>query len=360
MSTRICLGVASEERIGPFLKLTESYYCNQPVNIAAVVRWRHLTAPLGPSHTVELVDGDETVGRMWIGVHEWKVRGQIVRAANPCDFLIREEHRRLPAFMSLFKGTMNESQRIADFVYHTSNPITDDLYRKLMKLKPVAELDCALIPVRPFGAAKAAGVIRTGVFGLVADVAFAAIVGVVGWMSKMSGIRLGGPPSIVEQERIIGEFCAKEPICGTRSVAHRDWRHRGAGPIVYQEHWVSKSGRPIGYLLTSDRDLNGIKACFVVDAVLLGRPSRLTLWSTWFQIAALAASRGRHAVFFFFNRANPRLARLASLPMVQISRGRLPQQLPVFVRPSKNADAKLFDGVDWSCGYFVLSDFDMF
>lgn len=359
MSTRICLGVASEERIGPFLKLTESYYCNQPVNIAAVVRWRHLAAPLGPSHTVELVDGDETVGRMWIGVHKWKVRGQIVRAANPCDFLIHKDHRRLPAFMSLFNGTMNESQKIADFVYHTSNPLTDDLYRKLMKLKPVAELDCALIPVRPFGAAKAAGVIRTGVFGLVADMVFAALVGVVGWMSKMSGIRLGGPPSIVERKRIIAEFCAEEPLCGARSEAHRDWRHRGAGPIVYQEHWVCKSGRPIGYILTSDRDLNGIKACFVVDVLLPGQSSRLTLWPIWLQIAALAASRERHAVFFFFNRANPRLARLASLPMVRISRGRLPQQLPVFVRTSKNADSTLFDGVDWSSGYYVLSDFDM-
>lgn len=360
MATRISVGVASEERIGPFLQLTETYYCDKPVNVASVVRWRHLDSPLGPSTTVELVDGAEPVGRMWIQVHEWKVRGCVVRAANPCDFLIREDHRRLPAFMSLFKATMNESQQLADLVYHTSNPLTDDLYRKLMKLKPVTDLDGALMPVRPFGAAQAAGVVRTGVLGRVADAAFSSIVRVVGWLSKLSGVRLGGSPSLAEQERVVAEFLVEESVCGTRSAAHRDWRHRGAAPIAYQEHWVNQGGRSIGYIVTSDRDLEGINACFVVDIVFPGRPSRLTLWSVWLQMAALAAGRGRHAVFFLYNRLNPRLARLALLPMVNISRDRLPQKVPVFVRPSKNADPKIFDGLDWSCGYFVLSDFDMF
>jgi hypothetical protein len=176
MATHIRIGEAEEERIGSFLRLTETFYSDKPVNVAEVVRWRHLASPSGPSTTVELIDGEETVGRMWIRVDTWSVGGRAVRAANPCDFLIREDHRRLPAFMSLFKATMNESQQLADLVYHTSNPLTDDLYRKLMKLKPVTELDGALLPVRPFGAAQAAGVVRTGVVGRVADVVFSAIV----------------------------------------------------------------------------------------------------------------------------------------------------------------------------------------
>ncbi len=360
MATLVSVGLASEERIEPFLRLTETFYSDKPVNVAAVVRWRHLASPLGPSTTVELVDGGEPVGRMWIRVHEWSVGGKTVRAANPCDFLIREDHRRLPAFMSLFKATMNESQRIADFVYHTSNPLTDDLYRKLMKLKPVTEFDGALLPVRPFGAAQAAGVVRTGVLGRVADLVFSAIVKLVGWLSQLTRVRLSGPPSLPEQERVVADFVAEEPVCGTRSASHRDWRHRGAEPIVYQEHWVTKGGRPIGYIVTSDRDVNGLKASFVVDMVMPGRPSRLVLWSAWLQVAALASGRGRHAVFFLYNRLNPSLERLASLPMVKISRGRLPQQVPIFVRPSKTAEPTILDGVDWSSGYFVLSDFDMF
>jgi hypothetical protein len=129
---------------------------------------------------------------------------------------------------------------------------------------------------------------------------------------------------------------------------------------LYQEHWVTQGGRPIGYILTSDRDLHGINACFVVDVVMPGRPSRFVLWSAWMQLAALAAGRARQVVFFLYNRSNSRLERLASLPMVKVSRQRLPQQVPIFVRPSKSADSSIFDGVVWSSGYFVLSDFDMF
>jgi hypothetical protein len=70
--------------------------------------------------------------------------------------------------------------------------------------------------------------------------------------------------------------------------------------------------------------------------------------------------RGRHAVFLLHNRANPRLARLASGPMVKFPRSRLPQRIPVFVRPSKQAAPDRFDGVDWSTGYYLLCDFDMF
>ena len=360
MATSIRVGVAAEERIEPFLRLTETYYSDKPVNVAAVVRWRHLATPSGPSTTVELIDGDEAVGRMWIQVHEWSVGGRVVRAANPCDFLIREDHRRLPAFISLFKATMNESQQLADLVYHTSNPLTDDLYRKLMKLRPVTELDGALLPVRPFGAAQAAGLFKSGVLGRVADGVFAAAVGLIGRLSYLTGLRLDKAPSTNEQERILAEFVAEEPLCGRRTKTHRDWRCHGAGPIVYQEHWLSQGGRSLGYILTSDREINGIKACFVIDIVVPGRPSRLVLWSVWMQVAAMAAERERHAVFFLYNRANPRLKRLASLPMVKVSRERLPQQIPIFVRPSKSSDPAVFDNVAWSSGYFVLSDFDMF
>jgi hypothetical protein len=255
---------------------------------------------------------------------------------------------------------MNESQQLADFVYHTSNPLTDDLYRKLIKLRPVTELDGALLPVHPFGAAQAAGLFKSGVLGRFADGAFAAAVALIGRLSYLTGARLDTVPSLNDQERILTEFVAEEPVCGTRTKTHRDWRCHGAGPIVYQEHWLSQGGRSLGYILTSDREINGIKACFVIDIVLPGRPSRLVLWSLWMQVAALAAGRKRHAVVFLYNRSNPRLKRLASLPMVKVSRERLPQQVPIFVRPSQSSDPAVFNNVAWSSGYFVLSDFDMF
>lgn len=360
MATRTVIGVASEERLASFLALTATHYQDEPVNDPAYVRWRHLDGPSGPSATVELIDGDDVVGRMWINVVAWSVGGRDVRAANPVDFLIREDHRRLPAFMGLFRSTMNESLQRAELVYHTSNPLTDDLYRKLMKLEPVTELDGALVPTRPFGAAEAAGVFRSGAVGRMLDSVYAIGARAAGMVSRLAGVRLGSAPSPADQDEVVRCFVAEEPVCNSRSAAHRAWRHAGAGAIRYEEQWIHRRGRPIGYVVTSDRDIDDIRGCFVVDLVLPGRPSALTVAAVWLQVAAGAARRGRHAVFFFHNRANPRLARLARLPMITVARSRLPQRVPVFVRPARDADPGLLADVDLAAGYFVLTEFDMF
>ena len=140
MPSSIVVAAADEERVREFLALAATHYEGEPVNDERVVRWRHLGAPAGASTAVELVADGGCIGRMWIQVHEWSVGGRIVRAANPIDFLIREDHRSLPTFLGLFKATMQEAAARSDLIYHTSNPITDDLYRKLAKLKPMAEL----------------------------------------------------------------------------------------------------------------------------------------------------------------------------------------------------------------------------
>ncbi len=112
--------------------------------------------------------------------------------------------------------------------------------------------------------------------------------------------------------------------------------------------------------MITDRDVDGTRGRFVVDLVIPSSPSRIVLWATWLQLAAAAARDGRHALFFFYNRANPRLARLASFPWVTVGRERLPQRVPIFVRPARRAESSPLDGVDWEAGYFVLSDFDLF
>jgi hypothetical protein len=359
MPNRIEISTAAEHKIAPFLALTATHYHDEPINDPAVVRWRHLDNDAGPSQAVELLDGDECVGRMWIQIRPWSVNGTAIRAANPIDFLIREDHRKLPAFMSLFKSTMAECNREADIVFHTSNPSTDDLYRRLMKLEPVTELDGALLPIRPFALAQAAKRLRTGGLGRLADAAVSGIVRIAGLAARLGGIRIErNAPSRIEQDALIRSFEHEERVCASRDFDHRDWRFRGAGPIRYSQRWLWRKGRLVGYVVSTDRDLDGLNGQFIVDLVFPGSPSRIARWSMWLQLAADATSRGRHAVFFFYNRSNPRLARLASLPLITAGRERLPQRVPVFVRPSPTLQG--MQDVGWNGGYYVLSDFDMF
>lgn len=360
MANRIDIVTASEDLLLPFLKLTSSYYQNEPVNEAEVVRWRHFQSDIGPSTAVELMDGDQHVGRMWIQPRSWSVSGRTIRAANPIDFLIHEDYRRLPNFMLLFRSTMKECEQQAELVYHTSNPLTDDLYRKLMKFEPVTELDGALIPIRPFAAARSAGFFNARVPGLIGDALFSTMLRGAGALARFVGVRLGDAPSIEDQDDVVAALQTEEKVLGVRSIEHRSWRFRGAGPIRYEQLWLRRRGQNLGYVVVTDRDIKGLRGRFVVDLVFPKSPSRIVRWAAWLQLAQAAAREGRYALFFFYNRANPRLARLAGFPWVTVQRERLPQRVPIFVRPTDCAESSALNGVDWSSGYFVLSDFDLF
>ena len=238
MSTRIWVGPATEPLVDSFVELSATFYKNLPVNDPAIVSWRHLQAPGGPSTAVELRDGDDGVGRMWIQILPWSVRGENVSAANPIDFLIREDHRTLPAFMTLFKASMRESAEHADLVFHTTNPVTDDLYRKLMKLSPVTELDGAFLPVRPFATA-AAGAIKARRVGRVADaLVSAAIRGIGGLIARIGTLRLADAAPTSDQEALFQRFREEEAVCNARTDAHRRWRYLGAGEIQYRQRWI--------------------------------------------------------------------------------------------------------------------------
>ena len=360
MVSRPVIGVASVDRLAAFLALTATHYSDKSVNDQNIVAWRHLESPMGPSTTVELVDGDETVGRMWTQLHPWLINGVRVTAANPVDFLVREDHRNLPAFMSLFRATMQEAHVRADIVFHTSNPVTDDLYRKLMRLEPVTELDGAVLPIRPFAVARATKVLDARIIGKMFDAVARAGIRVIGWASRVVGISLLDNSSLSDQDAVISAFRSEEQVCGARTAEYRDWRFRGAGPIRYHERLIVRRGEIIGYVVTSDRDVDAVQGRFVIDLVLPGSQPWFVRWSLWAQLAAAAARDRRQAIFFFYNRSNPRLAKLASLPLVTVARERLPQRVPVFVRLRSDEDRPAILSAVLGSGYFVLADFDLF
>jgi hypothetical protein len=353
------VGRATDELVDAFIELSSTYYHDEPVNDRRVVAWRHLEAPSGPSTTVEVVDGASHVGRMWTQMRPWTVRGRTVTAANPIDFLLREDHRSAITFMRLFRASMAASLDDADLVFHTSNPITDDLYRKLMKLEPVTELDGALVPLRPLALARLAGHADLGVLRRAVDGLAHVWWSTAGLFSRLLGVSLVDGADPATQSAIIDRFAEQEEIAAVRSDEVREWRFRGAGLIQYRTRWIRRGGSIVGYVVTTDREVNGLAGTFVVDLVAPGKTRRLVVLALWCQLAAEASRRGRDGLFFFFNKSNPRLANFVSFPLFTVARSRLPQRVPVFVRPRRDG-AMADPTLDWQRGYFVLSDFDLF
>ena len=326
---------------------------------ASVVEWRHLTNSSGPSTAVMLKNGPQIIGRIWIQFNHWSVLGQELRTASPIDFLIRPDARRIQNFLELFKSGIRVSCDNADLVLHTSNPLTNDLYQKLLKLIPVTELDGAILPLRPFSLFP-----RPKKFGLsplmsMGDIVYSTSLRILCKVVTSSNIRFVDTPTLIEQTDLISKLHLLE-ICGRRSPLDRSWRFAGTGEFKYFVQWIANKNGILGYVVWSDRLINEVEGRFIVDVVLPGQHSWWTILNIWLKVASRALKDGSQALFFFYNKLNPSLKKLASFPFIRVKRERLPQRIPIFIRVPDSKKWKIQSDIDWSIGYFVLSDFDMF
>ena len=171
-------------------------------------------------------------------------------------------------------------------------------------------------------------------------------------------IRITTVPETSIQESIIESFHQNQSFASRRSTRDREWRYSGAGIFSYQIQWFKSGNSPIGYLVWSDREVNGIRGRFIIDIVFgenLSKFSRLTMWSRAIKIAI---AEDPHALFFFYNSKCDTLRNLSGFPLVRVKRSLLPQQIPIFIR--YRDDLQVLDANSlMSKGYFVLADFDM-
>ena len=334
------------------------YKSGGPTN-ASVVEWRHLRNTSGPSIVVMLKNGPKIIGRIWVQFNHWSVLGRDIRVASPIDFLIHPDARRIQHFLKLFKLGINVSRDNADLVLHTSNPLTNDLYQKLLKLDPVTELDGSVLPLRPFSLFPRLK--KFGLFPLMSmgDMVFSGCLQILCKLGTSSNIRFIDTPTPIEQTELISKLHMLE-ICGRRSSADRSWRFNGAGEFNYFVQWIANKNGILGYVVWSDRFIDEMEGRFIVDVVLPGRHSRWTIFNIWLKVASRALKDGSQALFFFYNKLNPSLKKLASFPFIKVKRERLPQRIPIFIQIPDSENSKIGSDIDWSLGYFVLSDFDIF
>jgi hypothetical protein len=347
------------EAIIRFVEFSQIEYQSGGPTSISVVTWRHLTNPSGRSVAVEIENDLSLIGRIWVQFNHWIVNGKEIKVASPIDFLIHPEFRRLQVFLSLFRNGIQVSNKNADLTLHTSNPLTDGLYRDLMRQVPVTELDGALFPLRPFALIikkRSCGLSQFITFG---DFSFSKLVRIACKVFAPLGVTFASEPTVDEQKVLIQKFQKDECISRRRSPNDRAWRFEGAGDFNYRVQWIKKGKSFIGYVAWTDRLIDRVHGRFIVDIVLIDSPSWLTTTSIWLKLAVLTLQDEIHALFFFYNKRNTKLRQIASLPMLTVSRSRLPQQVPIFLR-FPETDQHDLKNLDWSTGYFVLSDLDLF
>ena len=344
--------------ISDFIDFSKSEYSSGSAIDRDYVKWRHLESPCGPSVSVELYKTNQQIGRIWVQSNCWDFDRHELCVASPIDLLIHPNFRKTMNFISLFNSGMKTALSESDLVLHTSNPTTDGLYRNLLKLSPIAELDGALFPLRPINLIKAKLGIRIPRLSHTLNWSFRKLVGFfTAFLSDQ--IKLIDTPSIAIQDQIVNSFHLNEPFASRRNLADRNWRYSKECMFHYQTQWIGKANSPVGYLVWSDREIDGIKGRFIIDIVLGEDLSRILFLSMWGEIIKSSLNADIDSIFFFFNSKCSALKRIAGFPLLKVKRSRLPQQIPIFARLNDNTK---HDGLmeAMSEGYFVLSDLDMF
>jgi hypothetical protein len=344
--------------IADFIEFSKlEYKSGSAINLESI-EWRHLNSPAGPSTSVQLHNDAQQIARIWVQSNYWRLGQHELRVASPIDLLIDPDFRKTQVFISIFNSGMKTALSEADLVIHTSNPLTDDLYRKLMKLSPITDLDGAFFPLRPIDLLSKKFDIALPKIFQIFDATFRWLVMLMTTVMK-GDLRITSAPQNNIQERIIEDFHLSQSFASRRSAQDREWRYSGAGSFNYQIQWFKSGNLPIGYLVWSDREIDGIKGRFIIDIVFAENLSRYKQMILWSKAINIAIAEDLHALFFFYNSKCDTLRSLSRFPMMRVGRSLLPQQIPIFVRHGKDMPVIDADSI-MSKGYFVLADLDMF
>ena len=351
-------GIIGPEDVDRFIEFSKCEYETGPPLDSRSISWRHLDNPAGPSTAIELEVNGQSIARIWAQSNVWRLGSQELLLSSPIDLLIHPKHRGIQTFIKIFKEGMATCFLLADGVLHTSNLLTNDIYRKFMKKSPVADLDGAVFPMSPFLLAQELLHLNTRRIYKIGDFLFRMFTSGITRFGSRSIAFVSAPP-VGEQELLVEKFHALHPFARRRNQSDREWRYAGEGIFQYNTEWIARKGIPFGYVVTTDRIVNNIKGRFVVDLVIGEQLSKLDLVSMWFMIIRKAQRQSQNALFFFYNAKNKEMKRVAGFPMVTVKRKQLPQEVPIFIDfgTSKMA-ADSYKVI--AEGYFVLADLDTF
>jgi len=323
----------------------------------AAVRWRHKRNPTRESIAVVLRSESRAIGRIWVQFRHWVLRDRNVVLASPIDFLVEERERNVTSFLQLFSVASRVVRENADGLFHTSNPITDGLYKKLFKLKPITELSAVAIPIRPISLMR-----RPAQSKLLRKSLHLRVIGnILSRCLQLLRVRLttGVEPDDSVKEAISNKFYASQQFCSIRSPELLRWRFEGADEFDYKVIWLYEGRECLGYVAVSSRDIDGKRVLFVVDLMLSRQVQSREVRQLWLIVFQIATELDRDLVTYFYNPKNPTQKKYARFPMVRVPRRMMPQRIPIFVKidPREfDAEADLYS---LSSGYFTLFDLDL-
>jgi hypothetical protein len=348
----------TETQVVNFIRLSEVEYGRmESVTDADHVRCKHLQAPYGPSTAMNLECLDEVVGRAILQPRLICLSGKQVSVAIVSDALIHPDFRR-PA--SNFISIMQSIKKAREFalVFHTSNNISENIYKKLLRFKWPFSLRAYGLPLNLSKATFKVLKFDSPLLEL-----FSAFYKyLVLLLCRTAAIFFQFKITTEKPDDIcFDEFCGKEAIKNdcemVRDSKFIKWRFLQSPLWQAKILYLYKDSKLCGYVVLRNVELEGMKFTVVMDFAINEKFNILQLLCLRCSIIRMALNYGNDIVFTLLNPLSRTSKKLLGFPWIKIPERYMPQRTPIFLHVN---DPAMADLESQSRIHLTLGDLDYF
>jgi hypothetical protein len=356
---KISTETMSADRVDEHLALAALVYDTPQVLDSPHFTWKHCASPYGASLCVALrTDDTRLAGRMLLQPRRFfTARDSALDGATITDLVIDPKHRSAAQLISMVKAA--KAPAGISLVIHTSNEVSDPLYRQLFKFKSEVELQALGIPVsvKRFLQRYTSAALVLGWIDLVTMGPVRLTLGAwAGIQSLRTGMRLGARPDDAELESILGEFRANAGPHFERTPAFLKWRFDDGPLFTIHIEWLWQGQECLGYMAWQRIDKRGLQILAIADLVTRRPLSASQARAVKLMAIRLCIRHKLDAVFTLANTKNPIIAGLSGFPFLRIPDSQLPHPSPMYF----HADPNNFPLERRALTYLSLADLDFF
>lgn len=357
--SKISIELMSTDRVSEHLELASLVYDTAQVIEKKHFTWKHCESPYGASLCVALrTDDTKLAGRMLLQPRLFLVDSDsFLKGATITDLVIDPKHRSASHLIGMVKAA--KSPAGISLVIHTSNEVSDPLYRQLFKFKSEVDLRALGLPVGIYRFLKryiSNPQLRRGIDILTMSPIRLGLSAWARMQSFFTKMRFDARPPDVELDAILKEFRSVAGPHFERTPEFMKWRFNDSPLFPIHIEWLWHGDECLGYMAWQRIEKRELQVFTIADLVTR-RPLNISQARAFKLLSIrLCIERGMDAIFTLVNTKNPMLNGLASFPFLSIPESQLPHPSPMYF----HVDAKDFPHDRRGSTFVSLADLDFF
>lgn len=318
------------------------------------IAWKHLESPEGPSTAFSLFADGEPIGRTVLQPRAFQTSNQMLRGAFMVDLFIHPKFRGGPRFLQLMQAV--EEVRNFDFVCHSANRISDQLFRAILCRPNPFGLSAYGMPLR-LQWLKRMGFPKE--FAVVLEPGMRALLhaSVLLFRSTNPPIFSDSPPDNIDFMRVREAFASASGPHFVRSLEFLKWRYASSPVWSGNCRHIYLGDRYCGYLGLSDVAILGGRFCVLSDIMLDPSLPKRVIRDIRLAMIVEALTADFDALYLMLNQRNAFARRLLGYPFFPVPERFLPHPVPLFLH-AITPDAKAL--AQDAGTYLTLADLDYF